>query len=568
MKLRAIILIIVVAVIVLSVTGVISLHAMFDSMFGKVDTGEDTTLERTVNADEFSNLVIEWAAGSIKIITADTNKITIQETKKSGNTHAMVTEYDGDTMTIRYASGISANMANLSAKHLTITVPQNWNCEELEINGAALDVNVSGLTAGSVELSGAATKLNYTGSFDELECDGAAAQLKLDSSVAPSQVSINGAACKLDLIIPADTGFAVKTEGMAVDFNSNSTCSFSDNTYTYGDGHCKVHISGLGCKVSINVNSATPTSEQSLYSTAEKLVNENKAAAAIAFGKLDDYSDARQRSIDLWEELLLNATVTTYGAGLVGIRNDGTIIYHSHMDNPLPEIETWSNMRSLAAGQNHFVGLKADGTVIAAGSNEYGQCNVSGWTDIVAIDCGWDFTVGLKTDGSVVYTGIAGSAAAAQYWTDIAMIEAVSENIVGLKADGTAVALGNNETGLCNVPVQDDIIDIYLDHERAIYLRYDGSIKIMGNAQFIDTEKVPGLLTIESDGIYLAGKMQDGGMYFEGYEQILPSASNVVDIVDFSNRKLALKTDGTLVLLFFYSESMIKTPEWTNIMLP
>ena len=265
---------------------------------------------------------------------------------------------------------------------------------------------------------------------------------------------------------------------------------------------------------------------------------------------------------------MLNATVTTYGAGLVGIRNDGTIIYHSHMDNPLPEIETWSNMRSLAAGQNHFVGLKADGTVIAAGSNEYGQCNVSGWTDIVAIDCGWDFTVGLKTDGSVVYTGIAGSAAAAQYWTDIARVEAVSENIVGLKADGTAVALGNNETGLCNVPVQDDIIDIYLDHERAIYLRYDGSIKIMGNAQFIDTEKVPGLLTIESDGIYLAGKMQDGGMYFEGYEQILPSASNVVDIVDFSNRKLALKTDGTLVLLFFYSESMIKTPEWTNIMLP
>ena len=178
MKLRTIILIIVVAVIVLSVTGVISLHAMFDSMFGKVDTGEDTTLERTVNADEFSNLVIEWAAGSIKIITADTDKITIQETKKSGNTHAMVTEYDGDTMTIRYASGISANMANLSAKHLTITVPQNWNCEELEINGAALDVNVSGLTAGSVELSGAATKLNYTGSFDELESDGAAAQLK------------------------------------------------------------------------------------------------------------------------------------------------------------------------------------------------------------------------------------------------------------------------------------------------------------------------------------------------------------------------------------------------------
>ena len=252
MKLRTLIFIIIIAIVVLSVTGVISIQAILDSIADKTDTGTDETLKRTVSAAEFSNLNIEWAAGTIKIITADTDDIIIEETKKSGNTHAMVTEYDGDTMTIRYASGVSANMANLSAKHLTVTVPEKWICEELTINGAALEISVSDLIAQSVELNGAATKLNFSGSFDELECGGAATELKLNSTVAPSHVSVDGAACKLDLTIPAETGFAVKTEGVAVDFKSNSTCSFTDNTYTYGDGGCEIEIAGLGCSVTVN----------------------------------------------------------------------------------------------------------------------------------------------------------------------------------------------------------------------------------------------------------------------------------------------------------------------------
>lgn len=252
MKLRTVIFIIIVAVIGLSVAGVISIKSLFGSVLGETDTGEDVTLERTVSANEFTKLEIDWAAGSVKITTADTDKITIQETKKSGNTHAMVTEYDGDTLAIRYADGISANMANLSAKDLTITVPQNWTCQDLEINGAALEINVSGLNAKSVELNGAATKLNYSGSVHELECDGAAAQVKLNCASAPDSVSIDGAACKLELTLPADSGFSVETEGVAVDFNSDASCTFSDNTYTYGDGSCKVRIAGLGCSVTVN----------------------------------------------------------------------------------------------------------------------------------------------------------------------------------------------------------------------------------------------------------------------------------------------------------------------------
>lgn len=254
MKLRTIIFILVIAVIGLSIAGVISLPSIWNSIVGETEPPETVTLERVVDASEFTNLKIDWAAGSIRLVTGNTDKITIQETKNVGNTHDMVTEYNGKNLTIRYASGISANMANLSAKDLTIIVPQDWVCQKLEITGAALDTTASGLNAQVVKLSGAATKLQYTGTIQELECDGAAAQISLNCDNAPQEVDINGAACKLSLMLPASTGFTVSTEGVAVDFNSDAACTFSNNTYTHGDGSCKVKISGLGCTVSVNHN--------------------------------------------------------------------------------------------------------------------------------------------------------------------------------------------------------------------------------------------------------------------------------------------------------------------------
>lgn len=254
----------------------------------------------------------------------------------------------------------------------------------------------------------------------------------------------------------------------------------------------------------------------------------------------------------------------------MGIRSDGSIITYSHQENPYPEIESWHDIRSLASGQNHIVGLKNDGTVVAAGSNEQGQCNVGQWTDIVAVACGWHFTVGLKTDGSIVFTGAANYGAAdAQSWTDIRMVEVCAENITGLKSDGTAVALGKTDAGLCQVPDWTDIIDIYLDRSRGIYLCADGTVKIMGENLYIeDGQQIPGLVTVESDGTYLAGMMADGKLYFVGYQQDISDKGHVVAIVDYCLWKLGLCSDGTVVKLFRYGGSEIEPPAWDGILVP
>lgn len=219
-------------------------------------SGEYATIERSVSADEFSKLEIEWAAGSVKIMTADTDQITVKETKDSDNPYAIVTEYDDDTLTIRYASNISVNFGNLSGKDLTITVPKSWNCEELSIDGAALDIDISGLTVGSMDLDGAAAELDFSGKLGELECDGAAMELTLHCANSPDRISMDGAACKLDLTLPANCGFVVDTDGLAIDFKTDCAYTVNNGAYTSGNGHCKIRMSGLGCQVSIDQNTS------------------------------------------------------------------------------------------------------------------------------------------------------------------------------------------------------------------------------------------------------------------------------------------------------------------------
>jgi alpha-tubulin suppressor-like RCC1 family protein len=48
----------------------------------------------------------------------------------------------------------------------------------------------------------------------------------------------------------------------------------------------------------------------------------------------------------------------------------------------------------------------SDGTVVATGENWDDQCEVDDWSDIIAISAGEVHTVGLKSDGTVVATDI------------------------------------------------------------------------------------------------------------------------------------------------------------------
>ena len=50
--------------------------------------------------------------------------------------------------------------------------------------------------------------------------------------------------------------------------------------------------------------------------------------------------------------------------------------------------------------------VKEDGTVMATGSNAFGQCDVEEWTNIVDIAAGNTATTAITADGKVLLAGI------------------------------------------------------------------------------------------------------------------------------------------------------------------
>jgi hypothetical protein len=131
----------------------------------------------------------------------------------------MVTEIDGGTLNIRYSSNTSFQLGGFSEKDLLIIVPKGWDCRNLEINGTALNVDISGLSVNNLEINGASMDFTFRGSVDVLECNSAAVKMDVTCNNSPHRVSVDGAGCNLKLDLPKDCGFVLDPDGVAIEFN-------------------------------------------------------------------------------------------------------------------------------------------------------------------------------------------------------------------------------------------------------------------------------------------------------------------------------------------------------------
>ena len=63
-------------------------------------------------------------------------------------------------------------------------------------------------------------------------------------------------------------------------------------------------------------------------------------------------------------------------------------------------------MIKVATGTNHTLGLRDDGRVYYAGPDSAHMMQVESWTDVVDIAAGNGVSIALKRDGSVVMAGV------------------------------------------------------------------------------------------------------------------------------------------------------------------
>lgn len=160
-----------------------------------------------------------------------------------------------------------------------------------------------------------------------------------------------------------------------------------------------------------------------------------------------------QRSVDNAENIIEIATGWRHTACLY---TNGTVEVAGYgKDRQSRTIKDWTDIVAVAAGggyqgatdSGHTVGLKKDGTVVAAGSNANGQCNVDGWSHVIAIAAGDFHTVGLLDNQKVVTTDedLQKIIDNDDRWTDIIAIAAGRGTILGLRTDHSVVAIGYND---------------------------------------------------------------------------------------------------------------------------
>lgn len=253
MKRNAIARIIIYSILVIILTSALLIGIGIDSFISLPHSGTTVTGEAAIAPGNIQNLDIDWAAGSITIRRGDTDSIVISETGNFEEKYAMVYDVQGDTLSIDYSkSSVALRFGSQPSKNLTVTVPENWFCQSLDINGAALEIDVQDLDADAVSFDGAAVELTYTGTLNTLECDGASCVLKVTCNSAPTTFEVDGAACDVTLVLPEDCGFRAEMDGLGCSFNSNVEHKSHDGAYFYGDEHCKVQADGLGCALRIH----------------------------------------------------------------------------------------------------------------------------------------------------------------------------------------------------------------------------------------------------------------------------------------------------------------------------
>jgi alpha-tubulin suppressor-like RCC1 family protein len=94
---------------------------------------------------------------------------------------------------------------------------------------------------------------------------------------------------------------------------------------------------------------------------------------------------------------------------LLGATEDGSVKVLKYCENfernGMHQAEMWEGMEQVVLGESHVAGLRADGTVIAVGRNYAGQCEVEEWTDIVKLAAGNTCTIGIDKEGNLFIAG-------------------------------------------------------------------------------------------------------------------------------------------------------------------
>ena len=238
-----------------------------------------TESPREINQYDFTaqiqNIEIDWVAGSITIHPSDSlSNIIVEERSPAESQHNMVVKQSGQTLKIEFAEDrikfdLFSNNKVVS-KDLVIRVPKNWNCNNLEIDAAATDVNIQSLSIRELDFDGASGNLildncnieeldidtasgdvEFVGTLENLDFDAASAKFYGEFYNSPRSLKLDSMSGDLKLVLPEATGFELNMDTMSGSFDTDFSVGKHDKTYICGEGQCKIKVSAMSGDVSV-----------------------------------------------------------------------------------------------------------------------------------------------------------------------------------------------------------------------------------------------------------------------------------------------------------------------------
>ena len=232
------------------------------------------TSQQNFSAD-IKNLEIEWVSGSIRVERRpNIERIYVSEYYSSDTDKTMICKQSGQTLKIRFCEesiafssfGINAEVS----KDLVITVPETWNCKELDIDTAVAEVELNDLTVQKFDFDGASGvcwinncnideldidtasgDVHFSGTLESLDCDAASADCNIEVFNIPRSIKIDGLSGDLTLVLPPDAGFTCNLDTMSGSFDTDFEFRMNEDTYICGNGDCKIKVSAMSGSVSI-----------------------------------------------------------------------------------------------------------------------------------------------------------------------------------------------------------------------------------------------------------------------------------------------------------------------------
>lgn len=216
-------------------------------------------------------LEVNWAAGSITILPENVGNIEISERATSGNPKPLSAKIKDGKLVLDYSDDKGFSGKSLGSKELTILVPMNWTCKELEINAASSTVDVQNLRIGDVEINtasgnchftdcnldslevnAASADVFFTGHLRDFECEGVSGSAYLTLESAARKICMESVSGQLSLNLPENCGFTVERESLSSKFNCDVETTQHNGCHIYGDGSCQIELEGLSTSLTIH----------------------------------------------------------------------------------------------------------------------------------------------------------------------------------------------------------------------------------------------------------------------------------------------------------------------------